>query len=140
CAVMATPGLGIIVSMVISREMELTGGPDGISVPALQIFGWKLRGPETWYWIVAAVLVLVILLSLNLMRTAFGRGLRALADSEIAAQTAGLDTAALKARVFVISAVIAAVSGSLLPNAVRVFGPDGAAFHRSVRFDTHGAI
>jgi len=133
---MATLGLGIIVSIVINREIELTGGPDGISVPALQIFGWKLRGPETWYWIVAAVLVLVILLSLNLMRSAFGRGLRALADSEIAAQTAGLDTAALKARIFVLSAVIAALSGSLFANAERFITPDEAGFLRSVELVT----
>jgi branched-chain amino acid transport system permease protein len=133
---MATLGLGIIVSIVINREIELTGGPDGISVPSLQILGWKLRGPDTWYWIVAAVLALVILLSLNLMRTAFGRGLRALADSEIAAQTAGLDTAALKARVFVLSAVIAAVSGSLFANAERFITPDEAGFLRSVEFVT----
>src|SRR5262249_26673608 len=136
CAVMATPGLGIIVSMVISREMELTGGPDGISVPALQFFAWTLRGPETWYWIVPAVLALVILLSLTLMRSAFGRGLRALADSEIAAQTAGLDTAALKARIFVLSAVIAALSGSLFANAERFITPDEAGFLRSVELVT----
>ena len=133
---MATLGFGIIVSIVINREIELTGGPDGISVPTLQVFGWKLRGPETWYWIVAAVLVLVILLSLNLMRSAFGRGLRALADSEIAAQTAGIDTAALKARIFVLSAVIAAVSGSLFANAERFITPDEAGFLRSVELVT----
>jgi branched-chain amino acid transport system permease protein len=133
---MATLGLGIIVSIVINREIEFTGGPDGISVPALQILGWKLRGPETWYWIVAGVLLLVIWLSLNLMRSAFGRGLRALADSEIAAQTAGLDTAALKARIFVLSAVIAAVSGSLFANAERFITPDEAGFLRSVELVT----
>ena len=133
---MATLGLGIIVSIVINREIEFTGGPDGISVPVLQIFAWKLRGPQTWYWIVAAVLVIVIFLSLNLMRSAFGRGLRALADSEIAAQTAGLDTAALKARIFVLSAVIAALSGSLFANAERFITPDEAGFLRSVELVT----
>ena len=110
---MATLGLGIIVSIVINREIEFTGGPDGISVPVLQIFAWKLRGPQTWYWIVAAVLVIVIFLSLNLMRSAFGRGLRALADSEIAA-----------------------LSGSLFANAERFITPDEAGFLRSVELVT----
>jgi len=82
------------------------------------------------------VLVIVMFFSLNLMRSAFGRGLRALADSEIAAQTAGLDTAALKARVFVLSAVIAALAGSLFANAERFITPDEAGFLRSVELVT----
>jgi branched-chain amino acid transport system permease protein len=133
---MGTLGLGIIVAIVINREIEFTGGPDGISVPALDLLGWKLRGPQTWYWIVAGALVCVVLLSLNLMHSAFGRGLRALADSEIAAQSAGIDTATLKVRVFVLSAVIAAVSGSLFANAERFITPDEAGFLRSVEFVT----
>lgn len=133
---MATLGLGIIVSIVLNREVGWTGGPDGISVPTIRLFGWALRGQPLWYAIVAAALVLVVALSLNLMRSAFGRGLRALADSEVAAATAGLDIALMKARVFVLSAVIAAVAGSLFAEAERYVTPDEAGFLRSVEFVT----
>jgi len=133
---MATLGLGIIVSIVLNREVEVTGGPDGISVRTIRLFGLALRGQPLWYGIVAAVLILVVALSLNLMRSAFGRGLRALADSEIAAATAGLDTALMKARIFVLSAVIAAVAGSLFAQAERYVTPDEAGFLRSVELVT----
>jgi len=133
---MATLGLGIIVSIVLNREVALTGGPDGISVPTLSIAGWALRGQRLWYGIVAVALILVVTLSLNLMRSAFGRGLRALADSEVAAATAALDTARMKARVFVLSAVIAAVAGSLFAHAERYVTPDEAGFLRSVELVT----
>jgi branched-chain amino acid transport system permease protein len=133
---MATLGLGIIIAIVINREGAITGGPDGISVPTLKLFGVKLRDPEVWYWIICAALFVVVWLSLHLMRSAFGRGLRALADSETAAATLGLDTAAMKARVFVISAVIAAVAGSLFANAERFVTPAEAGFLRSIEFVT----
>jgi branched-chain amino acid transport system permease protein len=133
---MATLGLGIIISIVLNREVDLTGGPDGISVPTIRLAGLALSGQRLWYGIAAAVLVLVVALSLNLMRSAFGRGLRALADSEVAAETAGLDTALMKARIFVLSAVIAAVAGSLFAHAERYVTPDEAGFLRSVELVT----
>ncbi len=133
---MATLGLGIIISIVINREVAITGGPDGIAVPAFRLFGWRLHGLQNWYWIVAALLVVTVWLSLNLMRSAFGRGLRALADSETAAATAGLDTAGMKARIFVLSAVIAAVAGSVFAHAEGFITPDEAGFLRSVEFVT----
>ena len=49
---MATLGLGIIITIVISNESAYTGGPDGMSVPALALFGF-LSGEKHWYWISA---------------------------------------------------------------------------------------
>ena len=39
---MATLGLGIIVSIVITTEDRITGGPDGMAVPPLVLFGWTV--------------------------------------------------------------------------------------------------
>jgi len=133
---MATLGLGIIISIVINREIDFTGGPDGLAIPTMVVFGKRLRDPQIWYWIICVALVVVVWLSVHLMRSAFGRGLRALADSETAAQTAGLDTAAMKVRIFVLSAVIAAVAGSLFAHAERYVTPDEAGFLRSVELVT----
>jgi branched-chain amino acid transport system permease protein len=36
---MATLGMGIILSIVVVTEDRLTGGPDGMSVPAFALFG-----------------------------------------------------------------------------------------------------
>lgn len=133
---MATLGLGIIISIVINREVWITGGPDGIPVPDFRLLGWRMHGLAHWYWVIAALLVITVWLSLNLMRSAFGRGLRALADSETAAATAGLDTTAMKARIFVLSAVIAAIAGSVFAHAEGFITPDEADFLHSVEFVT----
>ncbi len=133
---MATLGLGIIVSIVINREIVLTGGPDGMQVPALWIGSWRVTGTETWYWVVGGALLISAWLSLNLIDSGVGRALRALHGSEIAAATVGVDTVRYKAMVFVVSAVFASLAGSLFAHSERFVTPAEAGFLRSIEFVT----
>jgi branched-chain amino acid transport system permease protein len=110
----ATLGLGVLVAMVIGNEVWLTGGPDGMAVPRVELFGVRLRSAEAWYWIGGVTLVLGALLAVNLVESPTGRALRALHDSEVAAKTLGIDVARAKLTVFVISAVYAAWAGAYL--------------------------
>ncbi len=110
----ATLGFGILVSMVIANESWLTGGPDGMPVPRLTLFGWSARGADTWYWITGALMVAGAWLAVNLVASPTGRALRALHDSEVAARVVGVDVARYKLMIFVISAVYASVAGSAL--------------------------
>jgi branched-chain amino acid transport system permease protein len=133
---MATLGLGIIISIVLTRELWLTGGPDGTQVPALFVGPWRLTGLETWYWIAGGAMVLAAWLSLNLIDSGVGRALRGLHGSEIAAETVGVDTARYKVMVFVLSAVMASLVGSLFAHAERFVTPQEAGFLRSIEFVT----
>ena len=129
---MATLGLGIIVSIVLSTEDKITGGPDGMSVPPIVLGGWAVQGEQTWYWIVGATLLLTVWLALNLIESPAGRALRALHGSEVAAQTLGIDAARHKLRVFVISAVLAAIAGALMAHYAGFITPAKASFMHSV--------
>lgn len=133
---MATLGLGIIISIVLNREIGITGGPDGMAVPALRLGEWRLTGTTTWYWICGGALLVAVWLSLNLIDSGVGRALRALHGSEVAAETSGIDTARYKVLVFVISAVIASLAGSLFAHAERFITPTEAGFMRSIEFVT----
>ena len=129
---MATLGLGIIISIVLSTEDGITGGPDGMQVPALALFGRVVRGERSWYWIAGAGLLLAVWLALNLVGSPAGRALRALHGSEIAAETVGIDSARYKLKVFVISAVFAAVAGALTAHYAGFITPAQASFMHSV--------
>lgn len=133
---MATLALGIIISLVLNREIWLTGGPDGITVPSLRLGDMRLRSAETWYWITGGALIVVTLLALNLIDSPAGRAIRALHGSEVAAETLGIDVARTKTMVFVLSAVIAAIAGSLFAHAERFITPNEAGFLRSVELVT----
>lgn len=133
---MATLALGIIISLVLNREIWLTGGPDGVTVPTLRLGDMRLRSAETWYWITGGALVVVTFLALNLIHSPAGRAIRALHGSEVAAETLGIDVARTKTMVFVLSAVIAAIAGSLFAHAERFITPNEAGFLRSVELVT----
>ncbi len=133
---MATLGLGIIISIVLAQEVDLTGGPDGMPVDPLTVFGFEVAGAWTWYWLVGGVLVIVTWLALNLVDSPIGRALRAVHSSEIAARVCGVDTTAYKVLVFVVSAVIASLAGSLFAHFSGWLTPDEADFLRSIQFVT----
>lgn len=128
---MATLGLGVIVSIVLANEDRVTGGPDGMSVPPLVVFGQALHGEPLWYAIVALVLWLTVLLALNLIDSPIGRALRALHGSEVAAGTLGIDPARWKLRVFVYSALCAALAGALTAHYAGFITPAKASFLHS---------
>ncbi len=133
---MATLGMGIIISIVLNQEVNITGGPDGMPVPSFTIFGWELYGEESWYWVVGVALIITVWLGLNLIDSPAGRALRAVHGSEVAAQTVGIDTTRIKVLVFVASAVIAGFAGSLFAFYTGFLTPDEASFFKSIELVT----
>jgi branched-chain amino acid transport system permease protein len=133
---MATLGLGVIVSIVIATEDGFTGGPDGMAVPPLTFFGSVFQGEELWYWLVGAALLVAVWLSLNLIDSPRGRALRALHGSEVAAELVGIDSARHKVSAFVISAVFAAVAGSLTAHYSGFITPSKVTFLHSIELVT----
>jgi branched-chain amino acid transport system permease protein len=133
---MATLGMGIIISIVINQEIAWTGGPDGMPVPGFAVFAFNVHGERVWYWVIGAVLLLAVWLALNLIDSPVGRALRALHGSEVAAETLGVDTTRFKVMIFVVSAVFAAVAGSLFAHFAGFVTPVEAQFLRSIEFVT----
>jgi branched-chain amino acid transport system permease protein len=128
----ATLGFGLLVAIVLTNEAGLTGGPDGMSVPRLTLFGWSVRGSDAWYWIAGTTFVGGFVVALNLMGSPTGRALQAIHDSEIAALVLGIDVARKKLTIFIISAVYASVAGSYLALFNGHVTPDVAGFLRSI--------
>lgn len=133
---MATLGLGIIIAIVITTEDWLTGGPDGLSVEPLTIFGLSPQGEAQWYWVFGVVLIASVWLSLNLIDSPVGRAMRAVHGSEVAAQVAGVDTTYFKTLIFVMSAMFASLMGSLSAHYSGFVTPDIAGFHHSIELIT----
>ncbi len=133
---MATLGMGIIISIVLNQEVNLTGGPDGVPVSSFGFLGWEISDELSWYWVVGVSLIISVWLALNLIDSAVGRALRAVHGSEVAAQVAGVDTTRYKTLVFVVSAVMAAYAGSLFAHYTGFLTPSEASFFRSIEFVT----
>jgi branched-chain amino acid transport system permease protein len=118
---MATLGLGIMVFIILREnfglppaEINITGGFDGISdIGRLSIGNFTIWPIERYYFLVWVVALVVIVLSLNIVNSRVGRALRAIRDSEVAANAMGVDAQKYKVQVLVLSAMYASLAGSL---------------------------
>ena len=129
---MATLGMGMIVNIVLNTEDQITGGPDGMVAPDLVVLGYAIWGDLEWYAIAALFLLLTVWLAENLIHSPIGRALRSVHGSEVAAQTVGVDTANYKVLIFVVSAVLASVVGSLYAFYADFLSPQEASFFHSI--------
>jgi branched-chain amino acid transport system permease protein len=128
----ATLGFGLLLAIVFTNEARFTGGPDGMAVPRLVLFGFSVRGAQTWYWITAASFLVGAVLALNLIESPTGRALRAIHDSEVAARVLGVDVAKTKLAIFIVSAIYASVAGSYFALLNGHITPDVSGFLRSI--------
>ena len=122
---MATLGFPIIFDAAIRVTSQWSGGSSGvISIPRLNIAGYVLRDPLVYYYLVLGVVALVLLVLWYLANSRLGLKLRAIHADETAASARGIDVTSLKVMIFVVSAVIAALSGSLYVHNVQFVAPD----------------
>ncbi len=132
---MATLGFGVIVHIILNQEVEWTGGPSGmVDIPALVIAGKKITSDVTWYYMVWGTVFLVLLFCMNVLHSRVGRALRAIHEEETAADAMGVPTARFKIRVFILSAVCAALAGSFFTHYVRSLNPSSFDLMWSIRF------
>lgn len=142
----ASLGFGILVSMLLTNERDITKGPDGIAVAHLGLrsllksAGVNLSNSEFWYALSGVCLLIGAWIALNLYNSPTGRALRALHGSEVAANTVGVDVAKQKLQAFVISAVYASVSGSLLALQNNFITPDVAGYMHSIELVTMAVL
>ena len=111
---MGTLGVGLIIFVLFREGSTFTGAFDGIaSVPRLSIGSFEIWPRDRYYFLVWAVALGIMWLSLNIVDSRVGRALRAIEGSEVAANTIGVDTDKFKLQVFVLSTVYASIGGSL---------------------------
>ncbi len=134
---MATLGMGIIIHIFFVQADWLTGGPDGLSgIPEISIAGWPINTDLRWYWVFGALMLFSTWVSLNIVDSRPGRALAAVHGSEVAAQMTGVDTASVKAQIFVVSALLASVAGSLFAHQQAFVSPESFSFFFSIELVT----
>jgi len=130
---MATLGFNYVVHSIFVQWDALTGGPAGLSgIPPLSLFGVAFDSDFKFHYLVWTAALLALTLCLNLVRSGVGRGLAALAQDEVAAATFGVNVQRDKVRVFVLSAVLASVAGSLYAHYFGYVNPDGFSIFKSL--------
>ncbi|MDT3439646.1 ABC transporter permease subunit [Pseudofrankia sp. BMG5.37] len=113
-----TLGFGEIIQL-IANNSHWTNGPRGaFGVPHLSIhllginYSWKLD-PKPYYYLLLAIIVLVMIAFGRLERSRIGRAWAAIREDEIAAEATGVPTLRLKLLAFAIGASVSGFAGVL---------------------------
>jgi branched-chain amino acid transport system permease protein len=122
---MATLAIGLIVYEITVQWQSVTQGYMGISgIPPLGIGSFEAVSDREQL-VLLSVLVALCMGSAWLIRhSRFGRALVALSGSEDAARALGVDVARYKLAAFAVSAVYAAIAGSLFVHIVGFVSPE----------------
>jgi branched-chain amino acid transport system permease protein len=131
---MATLAFGVVVSEIILQWSSVTGGDNGFSVPTARIGGFEFDSDFKLFYLIIPVTVIMTLLAKNLVRGYIGRAFIALRESEVAAQTIGVDLAKYKTIAFAISAFYTGVAGGLFAYLITYLSPDAFTIELSIDF------
>ncbi|HEY8332081.1 ABC transporter permease subunit [Pseudomonas veronii] len=100
------------------------GGFGGLqNLPNISLFGWQVRDPADFSLLIGLLLAISLWLLDNLLHSRQGRAIRTLKDSAGMAEAMGIDTARSRLQVFIIAALLAALSGWLYAHLQRVVNP-----------------
>jgi branched-chain amino acid transport system permease protein len=113
----------LFIALAILLE-NLTGGSAGIpAVPHFSIGPWPIANPLGFYFVCWILVAAAIGIASNIANSRIGRALRALAADEAGAAASGINTTNYKLLIFVVSAGMASIGGSLIVHFLRVMDP-----------------
>ncbi|WP_225992823.1 branched-chain amino acid ABC transporter permease [Actinomadura rudentiformis] len=109
----ATLAVQLILLSLAGRQ-EWAGGDIGLQgIPQLEVAGYEFADDVSYAYLALAALAVVVLIARNVVDSRPGRGLRALATSEVAAESSGVPVAGYKLAVFSLSAGFAGLAGGV---------------------------
>ena len=101
-------------------------------MPVATIFGYQVRSLAAFFVVSLICLVLVTVTILVLVRTSFGRNLKAIRDNEVAAAAFVKNVALIKPLAVAISSALCAVAGVLYAFHVSFVSPESFTIDQSV--------
>ena len=122
-------GIGTLAISILTDDLivilePLTNGVRGLYAPTIEIFGMQVDrygNTARFYWMVLLIVVGIVLVYRNLLRSPLGRSFAAVRDSEVSARAMGVNVARTKAISFGISSAITGLAGALIGHFTGIF-------------------
>jgi branched-chain amino acid transport system permease protein len=101
----------MLIARILFDNWDYLGGSNGLSLPLLDLETGLIKVPFYYGMLVCAIGA--VYLSYRVRHSKFGLGLRAIAEDEVKAEVAGIDTRAYKIAAFALSAFFIGAAGAL---------------------------
>ena len=124
-----TLAFGEIIRVVLVNLKDLTGGPNGKQFNTTLTF---FDGPA--FFVITGILILIIILLQNFIRSTYGRAILAVREDEVAANANGIGVFKYKMIGFVIASFVAGIGGALYVSRIGFIKPDQASFTKSIDY------
>jgi len=120
----ATLAAHYIVEFTASHWSSMTGGVNGISIPAAKAGPLVLSSDREVYLLILVIMVGMLFFAKNLFRTKVGKAFVAIRDQDISAEVMGVNVFRYKLLSFAVSSFYIGVAGSLLAYQARLISPE----------------
>ena len=121
-----------VVIIVLRESKTLTGGAEGMHVPAPVILGMSFAKDADFLLLCGALYALAVIPMTVLLAGAFGKNLRALAFNENAARSFGINVNKHLIAAFIFSSALIAFAGAVSAPRFRVIDPDSYGILTSI--------
>jgi branched-chain amino acid transport system permease protein len=134
-----TFAFGMAADLIALNWVSLTNGPNGLAVPPAMIGDYAFT-PDSFYYVAAAVFLLLFWVSRNIVNSRLGRAFLAVRESETAAEAMGIHLAKYKTMAFAIGAAYGGFSGCLYAGLSQFVNPDAFVFQISILYLTMNVV
>jgi branched-chain amino acid transport system permease protein len=121
---MATLAAHFVVEFTVVHWEWMTGGVNGISVPAAKLGPLQLDDDARLFWVILPLTAFLLWFAKNLFRTRVGKAFVAVRDQDISAEVMGVNVFKHKLMSFGVSSFFVGVAGSLLAYQARIISPE----------------
>jgi ABC-type branched-subunit amino acid transport system ATPase component/ABC-type branched-subunit amino acid transport system permease subunit len=121
-----------VVIIVLRESKALTGGAEGLRIPAPVIFGYSFTNDGDFLLLCGLLAAFMVLPIAVLLEGALGKNLRAVASNEDAARAFGIDVRLHLITAFAWSSAAIAFAGALMAPRFRIIDPDSYGILASI--------
>lgn len=131
--VIATFAFQIIIFSILNNLVGFTGGPLGLpGIPQPEILGFTFSTHFEFLLLSCLLAFFVYWISNKIVKSPFGRLLKAIREDEVFVKAVGRDIATTKVKVFVISASLASLAGVIYATYITYIDPTSFTIMESV--------
>ncbi|CAN5197160.1 branched-chain amino acid ABC transporter permease [soil metagenome] len=131
--IICTLGIQVIIFSIMNNWMDLTKGPLGIpGIPAIRLFGISFDNKIPFLLLSIFFMAIVWWLLKNLSASGFGKTLVAISEDEIYAQSIGKNVYLSKTIAFTLSAMFAAIPGTLYAHYISYIDPTSFTVNETI--------
>ena len=131
--IICTLGIQVILFSIMNNWMELTRGPLGIpGIPSIQLFGFSVESKISFLLLSLYFAAVIWFVLRNISRSGFGKTLTAISEDEIYTQSIGKNVYLSKTVSFTLSAMLAAIPGTLYAHYITYIDPTSFTVNESI--------